>query len=338
MESKGSNRNFYLDNLKFILILFVVVSHFALKLTHLNEIKYLIYFIYIFHMPCFIFVNGYLAKRMNCGGKLKVDKIFMILWMYLFFKIGNVILEYMFHQEIDINLFRDKAAPWYLLALSIWYLSVPMLERIKTEYLIGGSIFIGLMAGYIGNFREIFSLSRVFVFFPFFIIGFCLTEKQLEAFLDRKLKIPAIVLLTAVLGCMILFWEQIRPFREIVYGGTSYRIALGEFSNYGFFVRGVWYLAAFVVAAAIMQLVPRNRLFISGLGERTLQVYILHIWVRNALEYAGFFERIEDGPSYLILIVLTGSIILTFFLSNKWIKRLFDFLMMPKLFQKVLKN
>ncbi len=338
MGANGSNRSYYLDNLKFILILFVVVSHFALKLTHVNEIKFLIYFIYIFHMPCFVFVNGYLAKRMNSGGKLKVDKIFMILWMYLFFKIGNVILEFMFQQELDINLFRDKAAPWYLLALSIWYLSVPMLERIKTEYLIGGSIFISLMAGYVGNFREIFSLSRVFVFFPFFIIGFCLTEKQLEIFLNRKLKIPAIILLIAVVGGMVLFWEQISPFREIVYGGTSYRIALGEFANYGFFVRGVWYLAAFVVGAAIMQLVPRNRLFISGLGERTLQVYILHIWVRNALEYMGFFVRIEDGPSYLIFIVLAGSVILTFLLSSKWIKKFFDLLMLPKLFQKVLKN
>ena len=338
MGSNGNNRNFYLDNLKFILILLVVVSHFALKLTHVNEIKFLIYFIYIFHMPCFVFVNGYLAKRMNCGGKLKVDKIFIILWMYLFFKIGNVILELIFQQGIDLNLFRDKAAPWYLLALSIWYLSVPVLERIKTGYLIVGSIFFSLMIGYIGNFREIFSLSRVFVFFPFFIMGFCLTEKQLEVFLDKKLRIPAFALLITVLGCIILFWNQISPFREIVYGGTPYRIALGEFANYGFFVRGVWYLAAILMSAAIMQLVPRRRLFFSQFGERTLQVYMLHIWVRNALEYAGFFILIEDGPSYLIFLVLGGSIILTFLLSNKWIKKLFDFLMLPKLFQKMLKN
>ncbi|MFT4145540.1 MAG: acyltransferase family protein [Mobilitalea sp.] len=338
MECNENNRSFYLDNLKFILILFVVVSHFALKLTHVNEIKFLIYFIYIFHMPCFVFVNGYLAKRMNSGGKLKVDRIFIILWMYLIFKIGNVILEFIFQQGIDLNLFRDKAAPWYLLALSIWYLSVPVLERIKTGYLIGGSIFISLMVGYIGNFREIFSLSRVFVFFPFFIMGFCLTEKQLKAFLDRKLRIPAFALLTIVLVCIVLFWEQLSPFKEIVYGGTSYRIALREFADYGFFVRGIWYLAAILMAAAIMQLVPRRRLFFSGLGERTLQVYMLHIWVRNALEYAGFFVLIEKGPSYVIFLVLGGSIILTFLLSSKWIKKLFDLLMLPKLFRMMLKN
>lgn len=64
-----------------------------------------------------------------------------------------------------------------------------------------------------------------------------------------------------------------------------------------------------------------------------------HIWVRNALVYAGFFDLLKKGPDYLSYLVLLGSIILTFILANKYFKKLYDFIMghSLKLFQKVIK-
>lgn len=340
-ELSGNNtttRNYYLDNLKFILILCVVVAHFALKLTYIKEIKYLLYFIYIFHMPCFIFINGYLAKRMNTGGRLRVDKIMVILWMYFLFKVGNYALGIFFGEKAELDLFVDKSAPWYLFALSIWYIAVPLLERIKTNYLIAGSFLIGLMVGYVGSVRDIFSLSRVFVFFPFFILGFCLTDKKLEDFLNKRLRIPAFLILTVVFSCFVLFWEHLSPVKDILYGSSPYKTSLDGLATYGFFIRGLWYLLVLIVALSVMLLVPRCKLFFSTLGERTMQVYMIHIWVRNALAYLGSFTLIKDGPGYLALLVLFGSVILTFVLSNRWFKILFDYLMSPKLFQILLKK
>jgi fucose 4-O-acetylase-like acetyltransferase len=332
-------RNDYLDNLKFILILLVVIAHFSMKLTYVAEIKYLMYYIYIFHMPSFIFINGYLAKNMNSGGKLRADKILTVFWMYLIFKIGNVLLSAAFGEPLKFQFFKDYSAPWYLLALCIWYLSVPLLERIKVRYLIPGSFLIGMAAGYINSIGNVMSLSRIFVFFPFFIIGFCLPEARYEAFLDKKQwKFPAVVLLTSIFVAIFLLWKHLRPFADIVYGSSPYKATLGDLAKYGLLVRGVWYLLAVLVSAAFMLLVPRGRLFFTGLGNRTMQVYMIHIWIRNALAYAGFFTFLKGQPDYLAALVLIACIPLTLLLSVKWLKKLYDFLMTPKLFGIFLKK
>jgi fucose 4-O-acetylase-like acetyltransferase len=282
-------------------------------------------------------VNGFLSKRLNVGGKLRVDKILMVFWMYLLFKIGNIVLGYLFHKEVDLSLFKDASAPWYLLALSIWYLSVPVLERMKPKFLITGSLLVGLLAGYISSINDTFSLSRVFVFFPFFIFGFCLTQEKLEVFLNRRLRLLAVILLIAVLGCLPLLWKYLAPISDIIYASSPYKKSLGDLSSYGLFIRGVWYLLAIALSAAIMLLVPRCKLFFSPLGERTLQIYMTHVWIRNALTYAGFFTIIKSGPGYLAIVVLLGSVVLTFLLANRWLKKLYDLLMSPKLFQVFIK-
>ncbi len=337
-DTAGKARNYYLDNLKFILVIFVVIGHFALQLGQVNGIKYMVHFIYLFHMPCFIFVNGFLAKRMNAGGKLRVDKIMVIFLMYLIFKAGDVLLDSLFGRQVDLELFKDSTAPWYLLALCIWYLSVPFLERIRPAFLIAGSLCLGVLAGYLNCIDNVFALSRVFVFFPFFIIGFCLQGKTLEAFLDKKLRIPAILIMLAVGLSIVLFWEELEPFKNIVYGASPYSESLEGLAGYGLFIRGIWYLLSLLVSMSLMLLVPRCKLFFSALGERTMQVYMTHVWVRNALAYAGFFEAVKEEAKLLAAAILLGSVLLTFLLANKWLKRLFDLLMSPKLFARLLKE
>ena len=91
-EKSEGKRNYYIDNLKFILITLVVVGHFAIKMTYMAPIQSLLYFIYLFHMPCFIFVSGFLAKRINAGGKLRIDKILGMLWLYFIFKLINTLI------------------------------------------------------------------------------------------------------------------------------------------------------------------------------------------------------------------------------------------------------
>lgn len=331
----GKNRYYYLDNLKFALILLVVIGHFSLKMKNVNAITYFQYFIYIFHMPCFVFTSGYLAKRMNEGGKLRADKILGVFWMYFLFKIGNVLLLAAFDKPVRLNILKDTAAPWYLLALGIWYLLVPMLERIKPAYLIEGTFLFGIAAGYTESIGSILSLSRVIVFLPFFALGFCFSGK-LDAFLNKKLRILALLILVTVLAGIVLLWKYLKPFADIVYGASPYKKVLGEYALYGLLIRGIWYLLAVITSAAFMLLVPRCKMLFSVLGERTLQVYMTHIWIRNALLYAGFFSFLNKEPGYISALVLLGCVALTFLLANRWIKKVFDFLAAPGFFKKLL--
>ena len=339
IKTNNTGRNYFMDNLKFLLIILVVVGHFGLKLSYIPYIKYLTYYIYIFHMPCFIFTSGCFAKRMNNGGKLRVDKIMSIMFMYLLFKFANVLLAYVFHENISFNLFQDTSASWFLIALCIWYLSVPMLERIKPGYLITGSFIIGLLVGYIGSIKDVFSLSRVFVYFPFFIIGFCLPEDKLRRFLDKRLRLFAFTLMIAILMLVLYFGADLKPVVNIIYAASPYSKSLGSMAAYGFLIRAVWYILATILSMSLLLLIPRCQLFISKYGSRTMQIYMTHIWIRNVLLYVGFFSAIKKESNYMSYLVLFGSIFLTFLLANKYLERLYNFIMSLslKMFQRVLK-
>lgn len=52
------------DNVKLILIILVVVGHVADYYMSKSTIMYIIrFYIYIFHMPAFLFVSGLFSKR-----------------------------------------------------------------------------------------------------------------------------------------------------------------------------------------------------------------------------------------------------------------------------------
>ena len=320
------DRDCFLDNLKFLLMILVVVGHFGLKLSYIPYIRYLTYYIYIFHMPCFIFTSGFLAKKMNLAGKLRVDKIMNIMVMYLLFKTGNVLLGYAFHENISFSLFRDTSAPWYLIALCIWYLLVPLIERIKPCYLIIGSFLIGLVLGYIGSIKDIFSLSRVFVYFPFFIIGFYLPVDKLREFLNRRLRLFAITMMIVTLILVLVYGEDLKPVAKVIYAALPYASYLEDMAPYGFIIRAIWYLLAIILSVSFLLLVPRCQLLFSKYGSRTMQIYMTHIWFRNALVYGGFFSTLKKEPDYISYLVFFSSIILTLLLANKYFEKLYNFI------------
>ena len=77
-------RSDYLDNVKAFLILSVVIGHFAdqiIKGSNLSKSIFL--FIYSFHMPLFIFLNGYLGKNI-IQSKERVINEFHISFYYIY--------------------------------------------------------------------------------------------------------------------------------------------------------------------------------------------------------------------------------------------------------------
>ena len=55
-------RDYFFDNLRFILILLVVVAHMISPLSKIHFITVLYRYIYFFHMPGMIFISGYFSK------------------------------------------------------------------------------------------------------------------------------------------------------------------------------------------------------------------------------------------------------------------------------------
>lgn len=340
MKESDKTRDYYIDNVKAILIFLVVFGHISMRFSYIPIVKALKLFVYVFHMPCFVFVSGYLAKGALKNNRFRSDKIISFLWLYVIFKVLMALCSKITGSGFDLELFRDGAAPWYLISMAVWYLMIPFFVSIKPMLVIIGSFAAGIMAGYLEIFDTAFSMSRNFVFLPFFVLGLFVNADQLKNFREKKrLKIAALVLLSVLLVFFVVNLETLSPYLKIVYGARGYmHIETLPRMLYGGVWRLGWYLAAALLSALILLLVPSRKCFISKYGARTLQIYILHILIRNTLAGFGFFLWCKELPRAIsMLICFGGSVLLTIILGNRWLEKVFSFLSGGALFKKILK-
>ena len=339
---KGSERaqDYFIDNLKAVLIVLVIIGHFSMKYDWVPAVERLGKLIYTFHMPCFVFVSGYLAKRVHKDGKLRADKILSFLWLYVVFEVLLSLVKWCFGGGFSLKLFYASQAPWYLLSMAVWYLMVPFIERIRPSWMLAGSVAAGVLAGYIDRIGRDFSMSRNFVYLPFFILGFYVTGEQLRKFLNRKiLRVAAAVVLAGTLFLYLFRYDLLRSFLGVIFGAVPYsQIDALPSADLGGPFRLLWYGAAVLLFAAVMQMVPRKKTWFSVLGARTLQVYVLHVVVRNVLIYCGFVDWCRILPGEInFLLVWAGSVLLAILLGNPLFEKVFHLLEGGWLFGKLLK-
>lgn len=403
-------RNLKLDNAKGILITLVVIGHMLLPIQGTTRgVTNFFYMIYTFHMPAFVFISGLLAQRIYT----RVPKPHFnwcrwcsTLWLYLLFQF------ILFFSEIPAygrttrfpDFLHTSGAPWYLLALLLWYLMIPFFDAYRNfpysliawilltiMSLAGGYLASGALAG-LGDFL---ALDRVIAFAPFFFAGYFIGPERLMRFLgaeqERTLSknqtgrkdIPAskdveraaaltsandrhaapeavskratsrrrspeeaskragrgIVLLLTALGllCFVLIgtqtFDRLLPYKNVVYGAWYYRFHPeqnpaafpGTLAAQLWLIRLVWFLVSGLMSFALLALMPNRQIpLLTTIGQRTLQIYILHRPIRDLLLAGGFITAAGPENSAHVLLLIVLSILLTIVLSAGILQRLFD--------------
>ena len=69
----NKERDYFFDNLKAVLIFLVVLGHFLLPIRGDNPLVVVKRLIYVFHMPLFVFISGYFAKKIYKNGQYNLD-------------------------------------------------------------------------------------------------------------------------------------------------------------------------------------------------------------------------------------------------------------------------
>lgn len=380
-------RNLKLDNAKGILITLVVIGHMLLPIQGTTRgVTNFFYMIYAFHMPAFVFISGLLAQRIYT----RVPKRYFngrrwcsTLWLYLLFQF------ILFFSEIPAygrttrfpDFLHTSGAPWYLLALLLWYLMIPFFYAYRNfpysliawilltiMSLAGGYLASGALAG-LGDFL---AFDRVIAFAPFFFAGYFIGPERLMRFLgaeqERTLSknqigrkdISAakratsrrrspeeaskragrgIVLLLTALGllCFALVgtqtFDHLLPYKNVVYGAWYYRFHPeqnpaafpGALAAQLWLIRLAWFLVSGLMSFVLLSLMPNRRLpLLTTIGQRTLQIYILHRPIRDLLLASGFITAAGPENSVHVLLLIALSILLTIVLSAGILQRLFD--------------
>lgn len=314
---KGSNgmlkqRDFRMDNIRFILINLVVFGH--LLETFSGDEKDIIYkTFYVFHMPFFIFITGYFAKY-------NPRKIMRHLVMpYFVFQILYQAFYYYFIERSETLLFQFTTPYWllwYLMTVIIFYLLLPMLETRslrKAILIMLGSVILSLIANYDRTVGYYLSLSRTLTFMPFFVAGFYYKrffEQWLKSYIIHHKKI--IVLMSSVtlvvISEYIVIHMDLAPI--ILYGSYSYYT-----SESSWMIRLLIEVSAFAWIILGLMIIPNKKIpILTQIGQSTMAIFLMHGFLQMLIRKHDLLHY-SQKMNLLLALVLTSMIVLFFSLK-----------------------
>lgn len=313
-------------NLRFLLILCVFIGNAIEPLiTRMTGLNSLYLWIFTFHMPLFVFVTGYFAKS-NLAGEAGRKIMLQIGMQYLIFQSLYSILDITVFQVKGIHhsFFAPYLLLWFLASHLCWRALLLMMRKCTPAQQLCISIALGVLVGYLRLDGTWLSISRTFVFLPFFIAGYHFSFAALERFLTRKLRIAGIVLSAGLFLAITIGGTELVP--GWLYGNMTY-MQLDQYTWYAGFYRLALYLLQLAAGVVFLSFVPKQESKLTDYGRRTLYVFLLHGLIIRLAAASPLYDYIHSGVAGIAVIV--GAVALTLLLSQPIVRKWTSFAIEP---------
>lgn len=315
------------DNLKFFLILCVVVGHFIERYVGESWVyRSLFVFIYSFHMPAFLFIAGLFSKRTVDTNNVK--KVLPYITLYFSVKILLFAVRACCTGETGASFLSDAGLPWFMLSLFFMYVITMYTKLFKPMWVLICSVTLSVFAGYaIQKGGDFLAVLRTINFYPFFYLGYIIKPDELVKKLDR----PAVKIVSA--GFIAVFAAVCFVFSDEVYGFRSLLTGRNPYGSYSGLIRLALFVVSTVEIFALISLTPSKRSVFTTLGSRTLAVYCTHYCfiylLFDVFDLKGALARAIPSAWHFVLIAV--GVLITFICSNKWFDKGVSFLMNYKI-------
>lgn len=308
-------RNKGIDFIKGIAIILVVLGHVitngvSSRVISNEYITKLCNIIYIFHMPLFFFISGYLTKKyINTNNNIDKGRVykkilaliipyisFSVIYFLtkIFFASSGAVINPVSIKDILFIMIKPIGEYWFLYALIVFNILYFGLQSSKSYYLLGGVLAIICYFYRFELFINIEGLRRSLPFLIYFYLGniFSIIKGENNRCLNEFNKSITIVLLGIFLGglyCNQLWKDSI--FIKLIY--TNIIILL--------FITGSTFL---------------TNDFIEGIGRNTMSIYLMHPFfvVFNKILFKKIAVNFEW--SYIVISTLL-SILLPYIVYKK---------------------
>ncbi len=316
-------RQAYYDNLKFILMLFVVFGHFAFEYRSERLMISVCNAIYTFHMPVFIFVSGYFSRN------IKVQRwadVWQLLIPYFTLEIVHLIWTKVTHMGYgNASILTPTYHNWYMLSLFYWRMIIPFFKHFKPLYSTLLIFSMSILAGWIPQLNDFAAGYRSLFFFPLFAVGYYSKDISIATQVNTSKKLLAIGLLTAFIS--FIFYSSYTDMEQAdqllyayapMYGydGLLNRMLLRIASLFSGFACGFLFLFA----------VPHHQTFYTKMGTKTLYVYVIHMFLVWPIIQYGF----DYSPIRTLTVSILCSAVITYLLSSELVSKVFRPLLDPR--------
>jgi fucose 4-O-acetylase-like acetyltransferase len=277
-------RDPFFDNAKFLAILLVVAGHAIEGLQDVRAAHVLYLFIYLFHMPVFIVITGYLSRRFSFSSGKARKLLTNVGLPYVVFQIVYSIVEWRLNGgSLHVRLLAPYWLMWFLMALFMWRLSTPVWQQLRWPVAV--AVVISLLSGL--ETVPALQMNRVLGFVPFYVLGVFLKPSHFDL-LKRPLA-RALAVMVLLGGLALAFIVDRHVSTEWTYwssGNAHFHID----NLTGTLMRAGLLLASTVLAAAFLAIVPGRRTWFTPLGAATLYAYLLHGLVIRFAQSMGWYE------------------------------------------------
>lgn len=309
-------RDSFLDSSKALLIFCVVFGHFLERMIGWSDPKshVLLGLIYSIHMPAFIFISGMLFKDKNV-----LKNILFFMALYVPFQILYPLFDALWTAKWvwHWNLFeRPYWILWYLLGMMLWTALTHYLIRTKFPLLI--AIILALLVGFSTWNNYQYSIGRILVFFPFFMMGHLYGKQIISWIRTQKYKVFKASTILIVIASVMSFTKLSSYW---LYGSLSYQQLKVDWIEGSLIRIGCLLLSTFGIYAifALSSGWGSNFRTLGDLGKRTLPVYLLHGFVVIAISHLmssnPFLTDLSSQNHFLLQFAWGIEVALCFVLS-----------------------
>ncbi len=299
-QQPQSQRIYLFDNVKTLAIFLVVIGHainfLALSANGNKLEKSLFVFIYSFHMPLFIFISGLFLKPMDTQTKFPRGKFISFLTIGIVLRAFTSILRLILGQKANFSVFEmyDTYA-WFMDAMAVFILLAWLLRSFDKRIILSVSVLVGCLAGYDSNLGDKFSLMRIVVFFPVFMIGHYLTPEQILKLASLKwVKIIAALIIIGFIALCLSDMVFVTRFRTMFTGRNRFSALKQVPYRAGVFYRVITYVLSSLLGLSVICLVPNRKLgYITTAGGKTLQIYFWHKMFLIIFEHYKLYDAIQ---------------------------------------------
>ncbi|REE98388.1 acyltransferase family protein [Thermomonospora umbrina] len=306
-------RDPFFDNAKFLAILLVVAGHAIGGLRDVPVARAAYVFIYMFHMPLFILITGYLSRNFTLSAGKARKLITHLAVPYVIFEVlYSVYFSVMDDKPLEISLQQPTYVLWFLMATFIWRLSTPVWQQIRWP--MGVALTVCLLS-YMTDLPSALSLHRAMGLVPFYVLGLMLRPQHVEML---KTRVAGLVGALVLAGGFAFSWFYAKDRKRHWWYWDTGHDGMGVDNLTGTLVRVAMLICAVALVVAFLAVVPTRRTWFTALGEATLYAYLLHDFVvRTVLIYLGVYkvDALHTVPG-VVAVALAGCVLATVLCSK----------------------
>jgi fucose 4-O-acetylase-like acetyltransferase len=325
----GRRRDPWPDNVKLVLVGLVVLGHTLSRgiQQSVPSAHALYVFVYLFHIPAFVFVAGHFARSRELSPRALQTMVTRLLVPYVLFTVlYAVVRAAATGHHVRIDLVDPWWLLWFLPALAGWRLLTPLLLNLRAPLTV--AVLVGLGAGMLERVGSAFTLSRILALLPFFVLGAITPPDWLRLLRSRELRATGALVLTVTAALVVALHDRVDGAWQPLFWNDDYA-AMDMSAGEGLLTRLALYAVGTALTLSVLAVVPGRRRWYTAVGAASLYVYLLHGFAVRAAAKSGLLDQVSSWPLIAAVVVATAG--LTLLLGSPAVRRLARPVVEPRL-------